>query len=199
MSFTHHCSAVPLGVGTTLKSYYKDVQVMSDVWDCAQHAQFWNEETQTVQTFAWVKDPVVDVTEEVKEKVKAWVYKNALYKALYDAECEAKKFVLGSEVEVVSGKTAKGLKGKIAVMIDRPYSMGYRSHMEKKLAIPTSDVKVMVPGRNGRVYENYRDVVWVWARNCVLASKPAIDMQKVEEEAARLSASTLQRDFAGIL
>jgi hypothetical protein len=66
--------------------------------------------------------------------------------------------------------------------------MGYRSTVEDKLGIATSEVKVKVPGRNGQVYDSYRDIVWVWARNCELVEVPAIDLEsvrKVAEDEAR--------------
>jgi hypothetical protein len=61
--------------------------------------------------------------------------------------------------------------------------MGYRSTVEDKLGIATSEVKIKVPAANGRVYDNYRDVVWVWARNCELVEVPEIDLESVKERA----------------
>ena len=99
------------------------------------------------------------------------------------AQNEARTMVKGSVVKVVSGRTAKGVEGPVVVVIQRPYGMGYRANMENKFAIATSDVMVDFAAKNGKVYKNHRDVVWVWARNCELVNIPEIDMADVEARA----------------
>ena len=52
--------------------------------------------------------------------------------------------------------------------------MGYRSNIENKLGIATSNVMIDKVVGN-KVYKNHRDVVWAWARNCDLAQVPSFD------------------------
>jgi hypothetical protein len=136
-----------------------------------------------IKTCIWVKDAKVDATAEVKAKVREIMYEAELTLAIEDAAREAQKIVKGSVVKVVSGRTGKGTEGLVAVSIIRPYGMGYRASMEDKIAIATSEVMIDVPGRDGKVYKNYRDVVWVWARNCRRVDVQAIDIESVKERA----------------
>ena len=68
--------------------------------------------------------------------------------------------------------------------MQKPYQTGYRANLELKLGIATSDVKVKVAAANGKIYDNYRDMVWVWARNCDLVEVPEINLEEVKERAA---------------
>jgi hypothetical protein len=174
-------------VGTTLEVGYEIMQVMSDIWEQALCATYWNEEKQCVERAIWIHNGEVDATPEVIAKAKAYIYTKtydrAFRNAKAEAEMEARYIVKGSKVKVVSGRTAKGLEGPVVVVIQRAYGMGYRASMENKVAIAKSEVKVKVPASNGKVYENYRDLEWVWARNCELVEVPAIDLESVKERA----------------
>jgi energy-coupling factor transporter ATP-binding protein EcfA2 len=175
-------------VGATLKVQYHTYQVMSDIWEQGIRAEYWDEESQSVKTADWCDSGcTVDATPDVVAKAEAWLYAKEYDRALekrmlFEAE-EARRIVKECRVKVVSGRTSKGVEGKVAVVIQRPYGMGYRSTVEDKLGIATSDVKVKVPAANGRVYENYRDVVWVWARNCERLDIPAVDLEPIKEAA----------------
>jgi hypothetical protein len=171
------------GEGTTLRTWMASVQIMSDVWETACHVSYWDEAEQRIRTQTWAKDVRIDATDEVLEKVKNFIYNCEVKRLTELAEAEAQKMHLGSVVEVISGRSGKGTRGKVVVAIERPYGMGWRSVMAKKLAIATSDVTVKVAARNGKVYENYRDVVWAWARNCQLVEVPEIDLESVKEGA----------------
>lgn len=171
------------GVGTTLRTWRGTVQVMSDIWEETTFATYWDEASMSLRTDSWVKNVTVDATDEVLQKSYEFIYKTKLARAKADAEDEAAKVRLGSIVEVTGGRKGKGTRGKVVVEIMRPYSMGYRSFMAKKVAIATSDVTVKVAARNGKVYENYRDVVWAWARNVDLAVTPEIDLETVQDSA----------------
>lgn len=177
-----------LAEGATLAVYYETFQVMSDIWEQALCADYWNEATGKVDREIWIDNATVDATAEVMAKAEAWLYavkyERALAKRTEYELAEARRIVKECRVKVVSGRTAKGVEGKVAVVIQRPYGMGYRSTVEPKLAIATSEVKVKVPGPNGRVYENYRDVQWVWARNCERIDVPQIDLDAIKEAAA---------------
>ena len=173
--------------GMTLRVWQGSVQVMSDVWEMSMFAEYWDDATQSVQTESWLERATVDAPPDVVAKAEAW-----LYARLYDAafqknkaleEQEARRIVKEAQVRVVAGRTSKGTEGKVVVVLQRSYGMGYRSTVEDKLAIATSEVKVKVAAANGRVYDNYRDVVWVWARNCELVEVPGIDLESVKERA----------------
>ena len=73
----------------------------------------------------------------------------------------------GREVRVVKGrdKSVKGSVGKVVVVKEMQYSMGYRSSVAPKLGIALDDVMVEVV-RNGKTYTNYKNMIWVWAHNC---------------------------------
>ena len=175
-------------VGTTLKVQYKTYQVMSDIWVQGLCAEYWDASSQSVKTADWIDSgSKVDATSEVIAKAEAWLYAReydrALENLIMSEAKEAQRIVKECRVKVVSGRTSKGVEGKVAVVLQRPYGMGYRSTVEDKLGIATSDVKVKVAAANGQVYDNYRDVVWVWARNCERLDVPAIDLESVKEVA----------------
>lgn len=175
------------GIGTTLRTWRGTVQVMSDIWEETTFATYWDEASMSLRTDSEVKNVTLDATDEILQKAYEFIYMKRLDRARVDAEEEAKKVRLGSMVEVIAGRKDKGARGKVVVEIMRPYGMGYRSFMAKKVAIATSDVTVKVTARNGKVYENYRDVVWVWARNIVLTETPEIDLETVQESARDLA------------
>jgi len=174
--------------GATLKVQYKTYRIMSDVWEDGLYAEYWDEAEGRVKTADWIDSgSKVDATPEVMAKVKSFYYKRAYAEAKAKAEEEAQCIVKGSIVKVARGRASKGVQGKVVVSIDRPYQMGWKSVMAQKVGIATSDVMVKVPAANGRVYDNYRDMVWAWARNVDLVEVPDIDMKEVEERARTVS------------
>lgn len=195
--------------GATLLVSTRSIRIMSDVWGTEEYAVYWDEAEGRVRTetlATWEYSPsdaanrgtaTVDATDEVKEKVRAYYYNLALESSINEAKNLAAIPVKGSVVKIVKGRNGKGAVGPIVVDITRPYGMGYRSSMERKFAIATSDVKVKVAAANGKVYENFRDVVWVWARNVELVEVPEIDMAAVKETAA-MKAKSLAYEVARI-
>ena len=183
-----------IAVGATLNTWEGTIQVMSDEWAMTTYASYWDEAAQCIRQIAEVTSVTVDVTPEVMAKVKDFVYGRAYENALAQAQKEAARILKDSIVKVARGRISKGIEGKVAVAIQRPYGMGYRSTVETKLGIATSDVKVKVPAANGKVYENYRDMVWVWARNCDLVEVPEIDLEEVKERASSATEYQL-RDY----
>lgn len=175
------------GEGCVLKVYRDSIQVMSDVWEMTTHATYWDETQQRLLTVPWVEEAKVDATPEVLEKVKTYLYNKAFERMTDHAREDAERILKGSVVKVVSGRSGKGTVGTVVVSIQRPYKMGYRSVMSTKVGIATSDEKVKVAASNGRVYENYKDVVWAWSQNCELVNVPEIDFQSVRERAERIS------------
>jgi hypothetical protein len=164
---------------------------MSDVWGSADMATYWCAEEKRPKTVVFnvydygaaydqkLATAEVDATPEVKEAYRKYLIDNAFSKLIEDTKIANAKPVKGCKVKVISGRTAKGTEGIVAVSIERPYGMGYRSVLATKLGIATSDVKVKVAAANGKVYENYRDMVWVWARNVERIDQPQIDEEAV--------------------
>lgn len=187
-SYHDYKTTSTFAVGCTLRVWYAYVRVMSDDWESAIHAEYWDEATASVKTDCWLDmGTTVDATPEIVAKAEAWLYAKTYERAFQKRkdyeEQEARKIVKDARVRVVSGRTAKGLEGRVAVVIQRSYGMGYRATVENKLGIAKSEVKVKVPGPNGRVYENYRDIEWVWARNCERLDIPVVDLESVKEVA----------------
>lgn len=176
--------------GAVLKVVHdQNYRIMSDVWGSADWATVWDEATASPkQILVNVYDmngpdwkPVqitVDATDEIREKYKHWMI-NVQYERLLEMEkARVHQIEKGAIAKVVKGKNGKGTVGPVVVVMDATYGMGYRSSVEKKLAIATSDVKVKKVLRNGKVAEVYQDVVWVWARNC-----QRIDVQQINKDA----------------
>lgn len=189
---------VTVGEGATLKKYMGSVQVFFDEWASALHATYWDEETQSIRTLSDVESVTIDATPEVKEKVKAFLYAHARETAIERLSQEAAEIRKGSVVKVTSGRSDKGAVGKVVVMIDRPYKMGWKSVMAKKLGIATSDVMIKVPAANGKVYENHKDMVWAWARNVNLVEVPAVPDAAIDEVAQNIFNTRLY-DWKGVL
>lgn len=189
--------------GTTFYVGNRSTQIMSDVWGTLFYAMYWDEDSQSVQyahldTYEWNRSndgygqatATVDATEEVWKKVEAYYTEQFFQEYESKALNEARRIIKDSIVKVVSGRYSKGATGKVAVILERAYGMGYRSTIEHKLGIATSEVMVdkIV---NGKVYRNYRDIVWAWARNCDLAVVPDIDREAVRNHAVLSSASKI--------
>jgi hypothetical protein len=183
--------------GVTLKVVHdRNYRIMSDVWGSADWATVWDEATASPkQVLVNVYDmngpdwkPVqitVDATDEIREKYKHWMI-NVQYERLLEVEeARVRQIEKGAVAKVVKGKSGKGTIGKVVVVMDATYGMGYRSSVEKKLAIATSDVKVKKALRNGKVAEVYQDVVWVWARNVVREDVAEINQHMLWLEAEK--------------
>lgn len=184
--------------GCVLKVFNASVQVMFDEWAQALHATYWDEEKQQIRTVAEVKSANVDATPEIKEKVKQFLYNRAVAEATEKLNEQALEIQKGSVVKVVKGRTDKGAVGTVVAKISRPYKMGWQSTMRTKLGIATSDRKVKVPAANGKVYENFADMVWVWAMNTELVNVPAVSQKDIEEVAQNIFKSRMY-DWKGVL
>jgi hypothetical protein len=178
--------------GKTLSVGTRTVQIMSDVWGTAKEATYWDDASAQPKTVTLDicdyryehGDKVhaeVDATEEVYAALRAHLFQKALAERLAQAERVANEIKKDSTVEIVSGRQGKGTKGRVVVAIERPYNMGWKSSTCTKLGIATSDRKVKVAGRNGKVYENYAEVVWAWIHNCKLIDVPAVDTKEAED------------------
>lgn len=177
--------------GATLKKGKREVRIMSDVWGTEEFAKYWDDgegrvRDVTLATYEYSPDTSykpgtveVDATAEVKNKVRQYFYDIGFAKAKEAAEQAAAIPQKGDIVKVVRGRNGKGTVGTVVVAMYSQYGMGWKSNTERKFGIATSDVKVKVVAKNGKVYENFRDMVWVWARNVELAETPEINMIEV--------------------
>ena len=187
--------------GAVLKVVHdQNYRIMSDVWGSADWATVWDEATASPKQIlvnvydmngpGWKPTQItVDATDEIREKYKHWLI-NVQYERLLEMEqARVHQIEKGAIAKVVKGKNGKGTVGPVVVVMDATYGMGYRSSVEKKLAIATSDVKVKKALRNGKVAEVYRDVVWVWARNVERVDVPQINkdalLQTAQERVVR--------------
>ena len=187
--------------GAVLKVVHdQNYRIMSDVWGSADWATVWDEATASPKQIlvnvydmngpGWKPTQItVDATDEICEKYKHWLI-NVQYERLLEMEqARVHQIEKGAIAKVVKGKNGKGTVGPVVVVMDATYGMGYRSSVEKKLAIATSDVKVKKALRNGKVAEVYRDVVWVWARNVERVDVPQINkdalLQTAQERVVR--------------
>jgi hypothetical protein len=188
-------ATVTIAEGATLKVWQASIQTMSDVWEMTTYATYWDEAQARLQTVPWVTKATVDATPEVLEKVKGFLYSRAYEEALLRAEDEVQTIGKGAIVKVTKGRQGKGTVGKVVIDIMRPYQMGWQSVQSRKLGIATSDVTVKVAAANGKVYDNYKDVTWAWARNCQLVEVPEVDLQSVKESARAKAEGEYQRIY----
>lgn len=189
--------------GCVIKVGSKSAQIMSDVWDTEYYAEYWDEKSQSVkfaylylacESRGWERNShaEVDATPEVWAKVEEFYFKRQFEILKSQAEADARRIVKDSQVKVTSGRFNKGAEGKVVVVMEKYYGMGYRGSLENKLGIATSDVMVDKVV-NGRVYKNHKDMVWAWARNCELTVVPEIDIKQVTETARNRAQYTVNQ------
>ena len=189
--------------GTTLYVGTRDTRIMSDVWGTEYYALYWDAESKSVKhahldTYEWNRSndgyseatATVDATDKVWKEVENYYIDQYIEQYRGEALREANRIVKDSIVNVVSGRQNKGTQGKVVVILERPYGMGYRCSLEHKLGIATSEVMVDKQVGN-KVYKNYRDIVWAWARNCQLEIVPQIDEETVRNRAVLSAASKI--------
>jgi hypothetical protein len=193
--------------GAVLKiEYGRSVRIMSDVWGQEDIALIWNFDKaapEWVTLDVWEYSPnrsyeaAVDATAEVKELYRQWRIRMVYDLEVSDETSRVNRKEKGDRVKVVRGRQNKGTEGVIAVVIERPYGMGWRSSLERKFGIATSDVMVDVAAPNGKVYRNYRDIVWAWARNCDKLDIPQVDVAGCMERAvAKVDAEIAREEEA---
>ena len=189
--------------GVTLKvEHDRNYRIMSEVWGSADWAIVWDEATSSPKHVLvnvydmngpdWKPIQImVDATDKIREKYKQWKINLEFKDLLEKAEDAAMRIEKNCIAKVVRGKSGKGTIGKVVVKMDATYGMGFRSSVEPKLAIATSDVKVKKALRSGKVAEVYQDVVWVWARNCQRVDVVQIDKEALLQQAQERVVRTL--------
>jgi len=173
-------------VGRSLYVASEVVQVMSDIWedhmflysvrddgslarDCIGYYDQKPEDRPE-----WTIDADATAFELYRAKMEADQYEKLVYNTNADYANPAFK---GRVVKVVRGRnTPKGTVGKVVVIIERPYGMGYRSVMRPKLGIATSAKMVDKVMPNGKVFKNHADMIWVWAHNCEVENPQTADL-----------------------
>lgn len=171
----------------------KSYQVMSDIWATADWALVWDDASNSpkrvlvnvydMNPSGWVASKItVDATDEVKSKYRQWKINLEVSRRIEDAEYEAKQIQKGCIAKVVKGKTGKGTVGKVVVVMKANYGMGWRSSVETKLGIATSDVTFKKALPNGKVVDAHKDMVWVWARNAVRVDVGTVDRDAIRRE-----------------
>lgn len=180
-----------LHVGRSLYIANETVQIMSDVWDTETFLYSIRDDGTLSRDCVGYCDSQENPTYEIDATAEAF--------ELYRAKQEADRFetlvantnadyanpaVKGRVVKVVRGRnTPKGVVGKVVVIIERPYGMGYHSQMRPKLGIATSARMVEKVMPNGKVFQNHADMVWVWAHNCEVENPQTADLDKCRQMA----------------
>ncbi len=190
-------------VGRSLYVASETVRVMSDVWEDGLFLY-------SVRDDGTLSRDPVDYSYDNKEENRPVYEIDATAEAfeLYRAKQEADQYETlvantdaeyanpahkGRVVKVVRGRnTPKGVVGKVVVIIERPYGMGYRSSMRKKLGIATSPRMVDKVMPNGKVFQNHADMVWVWAHNCEVETPKTADLALCREMAQKFAANQVK-------
>lgn len=178
-------------VGRSLFARRQTVKVMSDIWEehlvlhsVAEDGHIVENSVAGGYDFAGKELPFeIDATEEAFEDYRAYreeFHFNTM-KSQADADAE-NPAIKDRVVKVVKGRRAKGTVGRVVVVMERPYNMGWQSVMKLKLGIATSPRKVKVV-RNGREYDNYADMEWVWAQNCEVEKVATPDYDAIRKDA----------------
>lgn len=183
-------------VNSTLFVRNQSVQVMSDIWEWTMVAHSITENggvtTHTLGDGWYANYAEVDVNEEAFQRHWNFLFQKKRTELLLEAESSSKyPAVKGRRVKVVRGRTAKGVVGKVFSVIESSYSSGYRNSIEPKLGIALNDIKIPVI-KNGRTYEQYAFVQWIWARNCEVIDPEIPDMNKIEFVAGEYADAKLQ-------
>ena len=104
----------------------------------------------------------------------------------------------GCTIKVVKGrKVPKGTVGKVVVTMMQ--EAGWWNHHRStalKLGVATSDVMIEVVARNGKVYKNHRDMVWVWSYNCERQDVVPVDEAEALADATANVDKKLERRVA---
>lgn len=172
---------VTIGAGTTLFIKTESEQIMSDIWEMITKAFYWDPVANAIRE-QWLDDDtkvVVDADlDTVLPAIEKAEYSKFLARELESAKDYAENpAVRDRMVRVVRGKDkkVKGATGKVVVVKDMYYNMGYRSSVQPKLGIALDDEKIDVV-KNGRTFSSYKNMIWVWAHNCEVVN-PAPDAE----------------------
>lgn len=176
--------------GAVLSWTRECVQVMSDIWENQIHVVVWDEATQAPKTFVDPTSKVVDATDEVIKKYIAWrskvVFENRYEMLLGQARTEAATVRVGSTVKVLSGRKRVG-EGPFIVfhLMEKMYNMGYKSQPAMMAGVALDDKKSMKPGKNGKMYNSYDNVDWIWVRNLEVTNRDELEKPLIADAKER--------------
>lgn len=190
-----------LHVGRSLYVASETVQIMSDVWedhtflysirddgtlarDCIGYYDMKDEDRPT-----WEIDATDEAFELYRAAQEARQYETLVHNTNSELADPSHK---GRVVKIVRGRnTPKGKVGKVVVVIQRPYGMGYHSAMRNKLGLATSSKMVDKVMPNGKVFKNHADMIWVWAHNCEVENPQTADLEECRRMAQSFAAGAL--------
>ena len=193
LSYEQNQDATPItntiAEGSVLYCNEEYRRIMSDEWGLFPFVHFITSEgTLSLQEIEKSDTITVDVNQDAYTRYYNAQYKYALDKITEDTERDSKVIRKGDTAHVYKGRSGTGTIGKVVVVIDANYPISpWKSIPCHKLAIATSDRMGPVVAKNGKTYNNYLDIVWVYDRNCEKINIPAIDMDLVCTEAARVA------------
>jgi hypothetical protein len=161
-------------VGRSVYATYETVRVMSDIWE--NHLVLKSITPEGGLTSSYLaggygaderREYAIDATESAFQDYYAARKAYRLSQLQYDDASQADTARKDKMVKVVGGKdkTAKGKIGKVVVVKEMFYGMGYRGSMRNKLGIALDDTMVKRTLANGKTYDNYANMIWVWAHN----------------------------------
>lgn len=176
--------------GAVLRVYNDNYRIMSDMWCTAEHAFVWDEtkgapRTIVTRIFEGTPENVVaevDATADVMAAYRKHLIAKEVEKLTEAEVARVAKPVKGSVIKVARGRSDKGKVGKVVVKIEGRYKMGWQSVAMMKLGVALSDEMVEVE-RNGKVFKNHKDMIWVWEKNADVLDKEEVNMVAVYEDA----------------
>lgn len=190
-------------VGRSVYVATETVRVMSDVWEDELFLYSIKDDgTLSRDGLTGYSDNLedrpnwtIDATAEAFELYRARQEEDQYTKLVQNTNAEyADPSFKGRVVKVVAGrdKSVIGKVGKVVVVMQRPYGMGYRSSLRNKLGIALSPRMVDKVMPNGKVFKNHADMIWVWAHNCEVENPQTADLAKCREMAQSFAASRVK-------
>jgi hypothetical protein len=179
-------------VGRTVYAAWGTVQVMSDIWETWLQVYSIDKDghmsVRAVRGDGFRNDNwTIDANDEAFADLYDQAVSNRLDRLVNEFNRSARVPTKGRTVKVTRGRTACNTVGTIVAVIEGTYNAGWRSRVEQKLGIATSD-RTTVVVKGNREYVRHLDVVWVWARNCEVVNVEEPNMVELEQFAKEFGA-----------
>jgi hypothetical protein len=190
-------------IGRVISIHANSPRIMSDIWGDGMEAKYIEDGTgiiQTVQLVTWdmgseyaqydYKKCTVDADETALAEYETSQYKQFVQQYTHNAEKLAREIRKGDKIRVTNGRTAKGSIGIVFWMDRKSYGTGYyNSRTEWKYGIALSNRKKNITKPDGREFESYADVAFVWGHNVEkMGWEELVDTSHVETEARKSAA-----------
>lgn len=163
------------GVATTLSAKSETVQVMSDIWEKQLYVMYWDTAAGKPAGRFLADDAkvTIDYTPEVLKAYVAYMaklnYGAALEKLVNRVSNENHAVVAGKKVKITGGRPKPGVsvgaEYTVFHVMERSYGQGYQSSVRPIAGIALNEEKHDVVGKNGKTYQSYKNVAWVWCHN----------------------------------